>query len=111
MDVLDVLLGDIMKNLLVSMLFLSIGCASMSEKVFNRVKVGDPSSKLVSALGVPALFQPAAVDKDANVWVYKDKEYVCGFTIKAEIVKEIICRTKASIQDHTSVLARVAEEN
>jgi hypothetical protein len=100
-----------MKPLLISMLILSVGCASMNEKVFNRIKVGDPSSKVVSALGVPALFQPAAVDKNANVWVYKDKEYVCGFTIEAEAVKEIVCRTKVSIQDHISVLARVAEEN
>lgn len=86
---------------------LTVGCASMNEKVFTKIRVGDSSQKLIAVLGTPDLFQPSALYKDGNAWVYRDKNMACGFSIVDDKIKDITCRSKGSLQDQSSLLARV----
>lgn len=81
------------------------GCAHMHERVYSKIHIGDPSSKVTDLLGEPDIFQPSQRIEGATGWYYKTNSDICAFTIDKDAVAYMMCQTNPKRVSPAAVLA------
>lgn len=81
-----------MKYLIVlGLLTLGSGCASMPHKVFEEIHAGDTKAHVLDVMGEPSSFGASQLIPGATAWYYTSGHDQCGITLENDIVKQASC--------------------
>lgn len=99
-----------MKYAILLALIINSGCASLSQKAYKKVHVGDTKYALIKKMGHPAAFGP---NGDQIEYRYINGRDECVFSLKDDVVSSMACGknedAQASYDDGESKFSKAAK--